>query len=78
MCVVGDGEKHGDTRNWWDAERCDNWTFALEFGCEESSSHRGDDLDGTEGDVEQDGAERIEAEGVDNQWAESRDASRWD
>ena len=61
-----DAQQHDDSGNGRDAEQREGRALALSPRSEGSAAHGGDDLHGAEGDVEEDGVESVEAEGVDD------------
>jgi hypothetical protein len=69
------GDKDRTTNDGRDTKERKHRAFTFPVSGEEGASERGDKLDGTERNVEQDCVERVIAEGLDDQGAEGGDAA---
>jgi hypothetical protein len=75
---VLDAQQHYNSNDGRDAEQGKSWSLALRPSGESSASHGSNNLNCSEGDVEKDRVEGVEAEGVDDQGAEGRDTTAGD
>lgn len=64
--------------DWGEAEEEENGRFHVYFIGDPGAAESGNHLHGTEGDVEEDCSEGVEAEGLDDERAKSRNASAGD
>lgn len=73
--VVRNLEQHYTPGNGGKTQQGDDRPLHLDVRRKPRASHCGDELNRTKGDVEEDSLELVEAEGLNNQRAERRDAT---
>lgn len=73
--VVRQGQEHGAANDGWKRQEHKDRGLELDLHGDVSPEHRRDKLDETEGNIEQNRRETVEAERLDDQGAEGRDAA---